>query len=312
MKFAILNDETTETWKGGAALVNEKIQAKLIKEGHECDIVTYNGKDTEDKKVFSEKEWKPYDFFIFANIAYFPEKEMYEIMEHKPFVTFRHDIPIILYTQPPSIRFSRFYKLFGTMFEKAKMSFFISPMQYKIFDFNFKLGKSMILPPPLDIDGFVDEKKEDRKGCLYVGDIGAARGCIETLNFMKQQDKEGPYTFVGAHVDTQIVDALKEQGATVLNPVEHDEVPAIMNMHKDLYYFPQIYDSFCLKMLEAHMCGMNLMSDHLRIGLFSYGTKMEDIIEAVKNKSIEGIYEYIMKEDEPETTEMPATGSKVD
>ena len=294
MKLAILNDETTETWLGGAALVNEKIKSEIESRGHECVIWTYN-KDNKEEDLPSQEEVDKIDHFLFANFGYWPPKFIDNIMETKQFSTFRHDLPIILYTQPPSIMYKEFYDAFGKMFQRAKISFFISPMQQKVFQNYFLVSRSEVLPPPLDLDGFENLNEPDREGSLYVGDISPGRGCEKALALMKQHDKIGPWVFVGQHVNNELVNYLIESGATVMNPIPHEEMPVLMNAHKRLFYYPDIYDSFCLKILEAELCGMQVAADTYRIGRYSYEQNSEQLKEMIQEGAklvVDKILEY--------------------
>ena len=281
MKFAILNDETIETWTGGAALVNDKICTSLKEKGHECVIWIY-GKNNKPEDLPKDLEFNQIDHFLFANIAYYPFEFMNKIMDTKPFSTFRHDIPIILYTKPPSIFLKTFYDLWGKMFVKAKITFFISPMQKKVFEQTFAIGRSVIIPPPLDMSSFTNEKRKDRSGALYVGDISAGRGCEQALSIMKQRYPNGPWTFVGQPVHDELVKYLKTNGAMVLKATPRSDMPNIMNSHKTLIYLPVMYDSFCLKILEAELCGMEIISDTLCIGRYGYSQKAEDVVKLMK------------------------------
>ncbi len=292
-RYAIINDEDTTTYMGGAALVNEKIQQRLISDGNQCDIILINNSNREND---IPKEWYSYDYYIFANIGYCPYKFLNKIMDTKPFITFRHDIPILLYSRPKSIFFKSFYDTWGKMFEKAKAAFFISPMQAEIFKTTFNLPLYAVIPPPLNLKGFENKNNLNRKGSLYVGDINESRGCSQTLGIMKGIDKDGPYTFVGKITDKDCAKYLVKEGATVLDAVVHEKIPEIMNKHHTLYYFPKIYDSFCLKIVEAALCGMKLQADTLCIGCFSYKKPIEDMKEEIETKSLDFIIKTMYQE----------------
>jgi len=290
MKIAILNDETTETYMGGAALVNKKIKLELEINGHEVEYFIIN-KDTKEPKYL--KNWQDYDFYIFANIGYFPNDVLNYIMDNKKFITFRHDIPVVLYTQPPSIFYKAFITLWQKMFEKAELSIFISPMQEAVFKAHFKVKNSQVLVPPLDIGSFKNEQKKDRNGCLYIGDISNARGCLKTLHIMKQSFPDSRYTFIGQILDYNLVKQLELGGATVLEAIPHNEVNNYMNDYEYLFYFPEIYDSFCLKILEAELCGMKVIADTERIGIFSYNKPINELIYNMEHITISNIIQAV-------------------
>ena len=68
-----------------------------------------------------------------------------------------------------------------------------------------------------------------------------------------------------------------------------------MNQHKTLYYFPHIYDSFCLKILEAEMCGMKVIADSPRIGIYSYNQPLDKLTELVNSESLTIILDALTK-----------------
>jgi hypothetical protein len=180
------------------------------------------------------------------------------------------------------------------MFRTAETNIFISPMQYDVFKKTFtEINNPLITPPPLDIDDFENNNLKSRRGCLYLGDISSARGCAETLEFMKQVDSTGPYTFIGKILDDRLSDYLMKNGATVRDAISHDKVPLVMNRHKHFFYYPQIYDSFCLKILEAQICGMHIACDKLRIGIFSYNKLSDELVKLVKEDSLKFIIDII-------------------
>jgi len=294
MKIAILNDQIPETYLGGAALVNDKIKKEFESKGHICNIIIANEKN--DIQNIDEVI-DTYDYFIFANIGYVGSENLNKIMDSKPFITFRHDIPVILYTQPPSERFKLFYDTWGRMFKEAKMTYFISEMQASVFKQTFKVTHETILPPPLDIDNFKNEKREDRNGCLYVGDISNARGCQETFQLMQQLHPDMQKTFVGEIIDGELADVLKQHGATVLPAIDHSEMNELMNNNKYLFYFPNIYDSFCLKILEAELAGMIIYADRFRIGRYSYTQQAEELRTHMNKISLKNIVSTVLQND---------------
>lgn len=286
MKIAILNDNTIESWIGGAALVNDRIKTGLEEQGHIVDIIVCRP----DKNEWKTELIFEYDFFILANFAYFPRDDITYIYNHRRFITFRHDIPIILYTQPQSIFYKNMYEDWQLMFDKAELIIFISPLQYKVFKYNFKIKDNFtIIPPPLKIDGFQNENYPTREGNLYLGDISDARGIRETLKIMKQTNPDGPHVFAGKMVQPDLKQWLFENGAEYIGEIKHENVCEIMNIHENFYYYPKIYDSFCLKIVEAELCGMTIYSDYMRIGRYYYEDSPEELKQQINTDSLEFI-----------------------
>ena len=288
IKIGILNDETIQSWVGGAALVNHRIKTALEKKGHDVNIIIYN---KQQRFIFNPDD---YDFFILANIPYFNYMIIDEIIENKPYIVFRHDIPIILYMEPPSERFKEFMELYQKIFDNAKMIFFISEMQKNVFSSRFKIKDNVqVLPPPLDLKGFENKNKQDRNGCLYLGDISLARGIPRTIEIMKKKFPMTKYTFAGKNLDQRVVNFIHQNGGKYIGELNHDDVSRVMNEYKHFLYYPEIYDSFCLKIVEAELCGMKIHADKLRIGRFSYNKTAEELKKDIETESLKKIIEVI-------------------
>jgi len=282
MKILIINDETTKTYMGGAALVNDTIKSQLEEQGHEVDYLIIN-KDTKE----ISNNWENYDYYILANIAYVPDSILNQIIDNKRYCKFFHDIPTVLYTQPPSILYQNFYSLWQKMIDNSENNYFISPMQKNVFNSVFRLENVKTIIPPLNIKSFKNEALMEREGCLYVGDISNARGCYKTLQLMKHKYPNSRHHFVGKILDTELVKLLESKGATVNDAISHEEMPKLMNEYKYLFYYPEIYDSFCLKILEASLCGMDILADTYRIGLFSWNKNINELVKEMDNFKFE-------------------------
>ena len=96
---------------------------------------------------------------------------------------------------------------------------------------------------------------------------------------MKNQFPESQYLFVGKILDQELAKYLKENGAEVKDAIPHEEIANIMNDYEYFYYTPEIYDSFCLKILEADLCGMKIFADTPRIGIFSYNKPLKELVD---------------------------------
>jgi hypothetical protein len=282
MKVLIINDETIESYLGGAALVNDTIKSQLEEKGHKVDYLIIN-KETKQVK----NNWNKYDYYILANIGYVPDSILNTIINEKRYCKFFHDIPTILYTQPPSVLYQHFYHLWQKMIDNAEKNYFISPMQKTVFERIFKLKNVQLIIPPLDVKSFKNDPLMEPEGCLYVGDISHARGCYKTLQLMKNKFPKTRYHFVGKILDKQLAELLETNGATVQDAISHKDMPNVMNQYKYLFYYPEIYDSFCLKILEASLCGMSILADTYRIGLFSWEMSPQELAEEMDKFSFD-------------------------
>jgi len=273
MNVQILSDES---WFGGASIANHRIKDELEKRGHNVTIHTINEKENTWKGDMSA------DLYIIANWAYIPKEDLEKLFKEKNIVKFFHDIPGYMY-QPKTIKYEHYYKFMQFMIDNALLNIFISPLQLEIYQryVNIKQDNTMIIPPPKDMNNFSNILKEEDRiyDVLYLGDISNARGIYESIEIAKNNNLD--IHFIGPWVDKELVEELKENGFRVEKEIPNDKVSAIMNQYKYFIYLPNIIDSFCFKVVEAELCGCQLIVDPYRIGRYSYTETVEELKEII-------------------------------
>jgi len=285
-KIVLISDES---YIGGASLVNHDLVEEGNKKGYSVDIYTYNMGAVKKEQPFNPPKA---DFYILANYGYIPKRELINFFNNNEnkFVRFFHDIPGFI-AQIPSSFHKESESILELMMKKAAHTFMISPMQYDVvksrIDFDEK--NITILPPFIPIGMFSKgEVERERDSWLYLGDISYARGIVKSIQIAINSGGKKFY-LAGPEVEKGLVEQLKMAfGEKIeieyLGIIDYKDVPALMHKYENFIYTPEIYDSFCRKILEANVSGMKLFVDNRRIGLFSYPEDY-NLVDACKNSN---------------------------
>ena len=141
----------------------------------------------------------------------------------------------------------------------------------------------------IPLDKFQNKNKERLKNSwFYLGDIGDARGVAKSVRIaIKNGCKE--FVLAGPEIQPKYVEFLQQQFGQLTNIhylgiLSYDKVPKYMNTYENFIYTPEIYDSFCRKVLEAQSSGMKVFVDNKRIGLFSYPEDY-DLVDGCMNSN---------------------------
>jgi hypothetical protein len=183
------------------------------------------------------------------------------------FCILRHDVPAICY-QPqgasPDLR-----AFFKALFDASRLNVFVSPLQLHMHEAVCAIQSSVVIPPSADLSGFAALNLE-RSRMLYLGPIQWSRGIREAVTFHAANFPREPFDFIGRVVDNEAAEFIVRSGHQILPEVARKEVPHILNRYRSMVYLPQIVDAFCLKVLEAELCGLEVYSSQDKIGRYHY------------------------------------------
>jgi hypothetical protein len=179
------------------------------------------------------------------------------------------------------------------LFGGARANIFISPVQLSYYQRVCSFSNTLVIPPPLDLDEFFDQRSAGRIGHLYLGEISAQRGIDETLLAMQAQNDGTPKAFVGQVSDQHLVKAIEASGGSCSPEVMHEEIPALLNRYQHFHYHPRIIDAFCLKVVEAELCGMTLHVNQTNIGRYYFDATARQLADHMKNQSVNSILAQI-------------------
>lgn len=269
-KIIIINDNS---WYGGAEITNNSIMAEGLNRDHEVEVYVYGKRERE-----GGREFKPdnADMYIIANYGYIPSEALLKFISNNKYVRFFHDIPGFISAIPSSF-FTGNEAVLSQLINKAQHNFMISPMQYGVIESRIELPKDKItiIPPYIPLTEFKDKGEERVKDSwLYLGDVSPARGVTKSIEVaINNNAKE--FIIAGPEVSPGYMNLINETynkfvNITYLGQVDYSEVNDIMNKYENFIYTPEIYDSFCRKVVEAQAAGMNVHVDNKRIGVYSY------------------------------------------
>ena len=274
-KIILISDES---YQGGAMITNRTMINEGIAQGHDVEIYTYGQTERENNIVFNPGKA---DFYILANYGWIKKQELSKFCKEfkNKYIRYTHDIPGFLQMIPSSF-FQDSINNLQMICDNAAHIFLISPMQFQVIARQIKLDESKVTinPPFIDLSVFKNtDAVREKNSWLILGDISRARGIEKSLGIIQQYGGES-VSIVGPEVDAGYVDFLQQTYGnkftlSISGAKPYSEIPQLMSTFENFIYTPEIYDSFCRKIIEAQMSGCNIYADTLRIGMFSYPDK---------------------------------------
>jgi len=269
-KIVMISDEA---YLGGAMITNESIINEGLKRNYDIDMYIYGPKEREGGRVFNPP---PADLYMIMNYGYIPHEALLQFISNNKYIRWFHDIPGFIAQIPSSFHASA-EGVLSQLINKAAHVFMISPMQFAVVEKRIPLDDKniTIIPPYIPLNNFFDKKeKRLENSWFYLGDISPARGIQKSIEIAIQRNGKD-FIMAGPEVMPNYVNQLKNQydkyiNITYLGEVKYDKVNDLMNNYENFIYTPEIYDSFCRKVVEAQTAGMNVFVDNRRIGVYSY------------------------------------------
>lgn len=279
-KIILINDNS---WYGGAEITNDSIITEGLNRNYDITVYVYGKKERDGNRRFNPPKA---DLYIIANYGYIPHEELLKFISNNKYIRFFHDIPGFI-AQIPSSFHNGSEAVLSQLINKAEHNFMISPMQHGVINNRIKLpdNKITIVPPYIPLHKFNDKGEERLKNSwLYLGDVSPARGIERSLQVAINNHGE-EFIIAGPEVYPNYVSTIKQEydkfiNITYLGEVKYDKVNDLMNMYQNFIYTPEIYDSFCRKVVEAQAAGMTVHVDNRRIGVYSYPSDY-DVVKGV-------------------------------
>lgn len=278
--LAIVTDLTLADWVGGGTLVNDYFAAQARANGWQVSFIC-NTRFIDGWQAFDHSK---VDAYFVANIPHLPASCLLQMIQSsKPYVMFRHDIASLCYEPEPNR--NSLAPLIQALFAHARANFFISNLQLSYYQRVCEVPRTILVPPPLDLSNFENQNDPLRRGHLYLGEISRPRGVDESILAMLQSSEPGERLLVGQLTDEALLPSIQASGAVLRDHVSHNLVPTLLNQYAHFYYHPRIVDAFCLKVLEAELCGMELHVRREHIGRFYYRESAFEIAEFMRKES---------------------------
>lgn len=285
-KILIIADYTSDAFLGGAQLVNELIKQELERRGHRVDYACVNPHLNEWFK------WDgSHDLTLVTNIPYLNANQLLSIAQSPiPYINFRHDIASIAYhADPESLEISA---LVHTLFENAAVNFFISNIQLAYYQRICPVERALVVPPPARFDGF-ENWNQMRKGTMYLGPISRERGILESLEYIRSLGPEYSIDFFGKIDDEDLKNQILSNHCNIFPEVPRALLPRIFNSYQQLIYLPKIVDAFCIKMIEAELCGLEIIANKENIGRYYFQNSAQELKAFMEGNSCQIIGDHI-------------------
>lgn len=284
MRVALVTDLVLSDWVGGGTLVNDYMAQRMRESGHTVSFLQINPQ----RNDWDSADHSAIDLYLVTNIPHMVGSQIAQLVQSgTPYLVFRHDIASVCYLDGAASHPAA--SVMRALLGAARANIFISPIQMAYYRRVCEFTNTLVLPPPLDLDDFVDQKHSERSGHLYLGEITAQRGILDSLAAMQAQADGSPLTFVGQCQDTQLQRAIADAGAQRFGDVAHDQIPALLNRYRHFHYHPHIIDAFCLKVLEAELCGMTLHVNTANIGRYYFDASARQLADHMKHQSMDSI-----------------------
>jgi len=288
MRIALITDVVLAQWVGGGTLVNDYIARRMELVGHQVQFLQINSKCNDWDGV----DHADIDLYMVANIPFMTATQILQLVQSgKPYLVFRHDIASVCYLPEPAQHPS--VALIKVLFQNARANIFISNIQLAYYKRLCDIPRTLVMPPPFDLMEFVNLQKPDRAGHLYIGEISEQRGIRESIEAMQANPDLGPMHFYGQVTSVELESIISNAGGERNSEVGHSKVAHLLNTHKHFYYHPRIIDAFCLKVVEAELCGMQLHVNRNNIGRFYFDATADQLADFMRGQSMEMLFKLL-------------------
>jgi glycosyltransferase involved in cell wall biosynthesis len=288
MKIAFINDYDCTEYLGGAALVNDYIIHFLQKIGHSVTYIGINP-NRNDWGLFQMSQ---FDMLFLANLPYLTVQQLNEVTNSGlPYIVFRHDILPCCYVEHPESRGE--YALVKNLLTNSHRNFYISEVQKQYYHRIHRREDDRVIPPPIQLDGFINLNRPTRSGVIYLGPISEIRGVNEILAYQKEAPLLQKITFCGKVESNELLNRIIESGNVYIEEVSRSNVPELFNQYESLIHIPNFFDSFCVKIIEAELCGMQIITIPQRIGRYCYSMDANSLAAFMQTDSLAAIQDEI-------------------
>ncbi len=274
----ILTDYTSDVFLGGAQLVNDLIKLELERRGHHVEYVRINP---------DQNEWSRWDgsqdLTIVANIPHLDANQLIQLAQSTvPYVNFRHDIASLAYSLEP--RTQPMTPVVEALFANAAFNFFISNIQLAYYQRICSIERAQVIPPPARFDGF-DNWNQERRGIMYLGPIAKERGVLDSLEYVQALGEGQTIDFFGKIQDEDLKHRILKNNCNIFPEIPRALLPRILNSYRQMIYLPHIVDAFCIKIIEAELCGIEIIAKKENIGRYYFQNSAQELKVFMENNS---------------------------
>jgi len=200
---------------------------------------------------------KSSDLVVLNNITEFNPREIEWITSHKPYIRWEHGYS---YRRPKEKEF------YLRIFKNSLCNIFLSPLHFEEHRKDVPLENAMVMPSPMNVDLFKDHNLDRDIDFLFVGRFSPPKGVTNVLN-LSVVNPDKAFYFTGSGPLESFIRQYKN--CTVLRDVPYEKMPELYSRAKKLVHLPLWPEPFGRVVLEAYLCGCELIVNG-RIGALSY------------------------------------------
>jgi glycosyltransferase involved in cell wall biosynthesis len=255
---------------GGAQLTDRIHFLEGARRGYKLDPV--------HPQEFNPTKLDQTDLVILSNVTAFPEEQLSQVIEKKPFILFMHDYPCRWRGYFPGaercLKCNRL-TLWRRLFMQSRLNIFLSPLHYEMHTMlipEIADRPHVEIPSPIDTSIFYPKPVERKAATvLWLGPFTRYKGIHLAIAFSEAK-KQYIYTFMGQDVggiEEGWTERIMALGHTVLPGVPNEMLP---NVYSQFEYFLELPGTAmpCERVaLEARCCGCKLFTNEL-LGAASY------------------------------------------
>jgi hypothetical protein len=182
--------------------------------------------------------------------------------------------------------------LFGASFKII----YISPLQKEIFERFYAGTNSLVIPPPVMFEGFEPSCNRGSDSLSFYRESDP-HSAIAAVDYFRKNIGEGRLNMYGVRDSNGVPSDLIATDIVLHPPVARREVPEVFRGHRNLLHIPNYIDSFCLKVLEAELCGVAVHTIRERIGRYSFALSAENLRDYMQQRSLGRIYDVLVHAD---------------
>ena len=294
-RFIWFSDFSDTERSGGAQFTNRTIINKGREMGIDIEEIYLSQFDEgkyEEKNLGSEG-----DVFIINNFIkwYMTYPDMIEkIVDDFNFIRFVHDYDFIYGNIPE--------KLIKKIFDKAIVSFFLSPLHLnETKKVGISIKKEYIIPSPIEIDKYAKFSKESGKriknSIIYIGEVASHKGINNIINYALL-NPEKTLDIYGWIPEPYLLDNLPKNVKYKGNLLQ-EKVAETLSRYEYSIHLPIWSEPFGRSVAEAFFSGCKLITNN-RVGFMSYIKEFIDvaIVGRMIKESAEVFWLKVLKETE--------------
>ncbi len=243
MNILWISDFDTSTFPGGAQLTQEL----LLNEGdtrHKINRFFFNGKSTPGERLKLDQ----YDLVVSNTLINLWTRFLQPLKDIDRHIHISYDSSP--YLSPENKK---------TLLADNLLTCFMSP-EHRTNHKDYSIDESYILYPPVDSNIFVNNNSERDVDCVWIGLFHPLKGIQQFTNYVHGHP-EKKFILVGFGNEVWIKNIKSLYNVHYFQMIRNSLLVPIYNRSKSLYFSPQQDETFGRTVIEAVLCGCDIITD---------------------------------------------------